>query len=798
MNRPVNKKRRISPLATAALAVFAAALLTVFVSCGGGKESSAYKYETRGGNLFITSYTEPDGAEAEYTVPSKIDGKKVYGIASGAYKNCAFTSLVIPDGVEVLESEAFSGCGELTSVMIPSSVTELEGAFKLCVSIADMKIKGDGYKVEDGTVYSKDGKTLVLTLAGTVSPGDTVTIKDGVEKIAPFAFNRSEMSALVLNQGLKEIGEQAFYSCKRLSGLKVNCPDLKIGVFAFGYCTDLVSVDIDDVYYIGEDAFRRCNSLKTVEAENVDYLGTGCFRMCPALTTVYISGSYNYVPADLFTGCSLLEDCILDGDFSSDRVNMIDGNEIKTINNSAFSGCAALPAPIIPDGIVKIGPYAFNQCSFTNVYIPEGVKTVSEMAFYECESVKTISLSKTLEEIGFQAFAYCENIQSVTIPKNVKKLGIMSFYSCYKLSNVTLEEGGCETMGVLCFGNCMAITRFRLPQSFRNVQTEDGEFFTTDIKESLTYDFTVQSDGTKYSVYEVYKYSYGYQFALDNDVEFTVLDNTADIFTVKDVEGGVEIVALKAEYADFISGHAALEIPDEIDGKAVVSVDGSLLSPSGAVSKFIGVEKLTLPKGLNKFDFSSLSEMLALRRVVFTGTDPKSVSLTLKAATGNLSSVTFYVPAQSFDGYKEAVTAVLGNGANVDTDPDSMFEFAEYSDGYRVVGIIDGVDVSVITSISVPEKYEGKPVLAVSQNALSKATAAVDIYIPASVTRIFDGAFSGCGALKFVHLSVDADKTVVGSGLLAGTEGVRICVPAGFAPNYLSSYDWQGYSIKSE
>lgn len=798
MNKPVNKKRIKSPFITAALVVCVAVLLAVFASCGKGNESSAYQYETRGGNLFITSYTEPDGAETKYTVPSKIDGKKVYGIASGAYKNCSFTSLVIPDGVEVLESEAFSGCSDLTSVTIPASVTELEGAFKLCVSIADINISGDRYKVEDGTVYSKDGKTLVLALAGTVSAGDTVTVKDGVEKIAPFAFNRSEMSALVLNPDLKEIGEQAFYSCKQLNELKMNCPDLKIGVFAFGYCTDLVSVDIDDVYYIGEDAFRRCNSLKTVEAENVDYLGTGCFRMCPALTTVCISGSYNYIPADLFTGCSLLEDCILDGDFSSDRVNMIDGNEIKTINNSAFSGCESLPAPIIPDGIVNIGPYAFNQCSFTNIYIPAGVKKVSEMAFYECGSVKTISLPKTLEEIGFQAFAYCENLQSLTIPKTVKKLGIMSFYSCYKLSNVTLEEGGCETMGVLCFGNCMSITVFRLPKSFKNIQTTDEQFFTTDIKESLTYDFTVQSDGMKYSVYEVYKYSHGYQFALDNDVEFVILDNTADVFKVKDVEGGVEIVALNAEYTDFIKDHSVLDIPDEIDGKAVVSIDGDLLAPSGAVSKFIGIEKLTLPKGLKKFDFGSLTEMLALRRVIFTGTDPKSVAMTLKTATGNLSSVSFYVPAQSYDGYKEAITAVLGDGASVEINPDSMFEFAEYSDGYRVARIIDSVDVSALTSIYIPEKYEGKPVLAVSQNALSKATAAVDIYIPTSVTRIFDGAFSGCSALKFIHLSVDSDKIVVGSGLLNGTEGVKICVPAGFAPNYLASYDWQGYSIKSE
>ncbi len=780
-----------SILKAAVLIVCAILALAALASCGSEKTSSGYSVETRGGKLFITSFDNGSSDVKDYTVPSKINGNSVYGIASGAYKNCEFASLVIPEGIEVIESGAFSGCSELVSVTVPSTVTELEGAFRMCGALKEMNIKSAGYEVKDGFVFSKDGKTLVFTLSGAIPANGDYTVPDTVEKIAAFAMNRSDMSSVTLPAGLLEIGEQAFYSCKSLKKLVINCPDLKIGTFAFGYCSALTDLEIKDVYSIGEDAFRRCGNLKTVQAENVDYIGTGSFRMCPELSSVYIAGSYNYIPADLFSGCTKLDDCMLDGDFSSDRINMFDGNEIHAVNNSAFSGCSSLPAPIIPDGITKIGPYAFNQCSFSVAYIPDGIKSIAEMAFYECDSLKYVRLPSTLETVGFQAFAYCESLPSVTIPESVRVLGIMSFYSCYQLSDVTLEEGGCGTLGVLCFGNCTSLTRLKLPMSFTGIMTTDGNFFTSDIKETLGYDFTIRSDGSKSVVYEVYKYSYGYEFVNENGIQFETADNSYDIFTVTDTDGGVEITGVKDEYKQYIHGHETLTVPETIGGKPVVAI------ASGALSVFTGESKLILPATLVSFADGALNGMNALRTVVLTGTEPERIAIT-PAVSGNIRLITFCVPATAFARYSEAFGKIFGDGAKVENDPDSLFDFAEYSGGYRVVSIIKGVDVSSMTSISIPEKYNGKPVLALSANALSEAVSAVDIYIPASVVRIFDGAFSGCRALRFLHLMNDADATVVGSGLLSGTEDVKICVPEQFAPNYLASYEWQGYTIKSE
>ncbi|MBQ9115414.1 MAG: leucine-rich repeat protein, partial [Clostridia bacterium] len=58
-------------------------------------------------------------------------------------------SVAIPNSVTVIEGSAFLGCGALTSVTIPSSVTSIGGAFEECSSLKDIyceaESKPDGW-----------------------------------------------------------------------------------------------------------------------------------------------------------------------------------------------------------------------------------------------------------------------------------------------------------------------------------------------------------------------------------------------------------------------------------------------------------------------------------------------------------------------------------------------------------------------------------------------------------------------------------------------------------------------------
>lgn len=76
------------------------------------------------------------------------------------------------------------------------------------------------------------------------------------------------------------------------------------------------------------------------------------------------------------------------------------------------------------------------------------------------------------------------------------------------------------------------------------------------------------------------------------------------------------------------------------------------------------------------------------------------------------------------------------------------YELTATEDGYLLTGINGSA-----TEITVPNTYEGKPVVAVKENAFSGNTSIVSITFTGNVTTIGEGAFYGCTALSSVYLS---------------------------------------------
>ena len=97
-----------------------------------------WKYAVRDDGAVITGTTQTDG---DVVIPSEIDGYSVTGI-DVAFAGCGgITSVTIPDSVTSIGNSAFSGCSSLTSVTIPDSVTNIGyRAFSDCNSLASVTI----------------------------------------------------------------------------------------------------------------------------------------------------------------------------------------------------------------------------------------------------------------------------------------------------------------------------------------------------------------------------------------------------------------------------------------------------------------------------------------------------------------------------------------------------------------------------------------------------------------------------------------------------------------------------------
>jgi len=112
-------------------------------------------------------------------------------------------SVVIPEGVTHIGYGAFYHCDDLKQVEIPSTVNTIEPqAFDETPYIANWKTGGD----TDDFLVVGDG--ILLAYKGD---GASVYLPAHVKKIAGGVFqNHPEITEVMLNEGLKEIGEDAF------------------------------------------------------------------------------------------------------------------------------------------------------------------------------------------------------------------------------------------------------------------------------------------------------------------------------------------------------------------------------------------------------------------------------------------------------------------------------------------------------------------------------------------------------------------------------------------------------------
>ena len=183
--------------------------------------------------------------------PVSSAGDRVTAIGDCAFYHCTnLTSVTIPNSVTTIGDYAFDSCSNLTSVTIPDSVTYIgSAAFYECSNLTSITVDPDNeyYQSIDGNLYSKDGKTLIQYAIGKTQT--SFTIPDSVTTI----------------------GDDAFWSCSKLTS--VNIPDsvTTIGSWAFAACSNLTSVTIpDSVTTIGKYAFRYCSKLTSVSFANTE------------------------------------------------------------------------------------------------------------------------------------------------------------------------------------------------------------------------------------------------------------------------------------------------------------------------------------------------------------------------------------------------------------------------------------------------------------------------------------------------------------------------------------------------
>ena len=225
----------------------------------------------------------------ENFIPEKLEDVTICAGTLSEYAfwndNIPIKKLTLLDGVTSIEKGSLSGCEKLETLNLSfnNELSEMEDTL---------------YNLFDG--FPQNLKTVIIT-DGTVIPQGF--FKDtGIENV-------------VLPNGITSIGDDAFSSCHRLTGLIIPEGVTSIGNYAFWYCSSLTSITIpDSVTSIGDYAFNYCSSLTSINIpEGVTSIGGDAFYNCSSLTSITIPDSVTNIGKYAFYGCSDLTSITFQG-----------------------------------------------------------------------------------------------------------------------------------------------------------------------------------------------------------------------------------------------------------------------------------------------------------------------------------------------------------------------------------------------------------------------------------------------------------------------------------------------------
>jgi len=169
---------------------------------------------------------------------------------------------------------------------------------------------------------------------------------------------------------------------------------------------------------------------------------------------------------------------------------------LTSIGDLAFYDCEQLLTAVIPASVQRIGDYAFAECSGLQLLDLGSVKTIGECAFSDCVSLASLFLPGELQQIGAKAFYRCETIPTVMIPASVTSIGNTAFGYCKQLVSANIQAN-ISTIPEYLFYGCGSLAEITLPDSVLAVN--DFSFRGCDQL------FTVHYGGKSQSVAQIYE-----------------------------------------------------------------------------------------------------------------------------------------------------------------------------------------------------------------------------------------------------------------------------------------------------
>lgn len=335
-----------------------------------------------------------------------------------------------------------------------------ELSYKEAASVTDltkMQLINSGFVSFDEFQYFTNVTVIPDSYFASHQSLKSIILPENIKIIGNSAFSGTFIESITLPESVEVLGANAFNSCVYLEKVIMSSNIQHIEQYTFSFCFNLKNIILPQkLQSIRNSAFFACQSLESITLPNsLTTIGDGIddnpnpesvFHNCSALRSITIPQNVTYIGNSAFSTCSSLSEVIILG-------------QISSIERGTFSGCRKLESIVLPESLREIEHGAFAYCEniskvdvgsiaswcqvlfekndnnmyppnssnpissgadlyvkgekITDLIIPKGVKTVTNKAFYNCTSIKTLTVAEDILYIGAGAFSNCNYLKDV-------------------------------------------------------------------------------------------------------------------------------------------------------------------------------------------------------------------------------------------------------------------------------------------------------------------------------------------------------------------------------------------------
>ena len=255
-------------------------LVALFISALSleAQTSGDFNYSVSNGKATITGYS---GAGGAVVIPSSLNGYPVVAVAGSNLYN-----------------GAFNGKSGISSVAIPSSVTDVQAsAFLDCSSLTNFSVDSGStsFTAFGGILFDKNQTKLIAYPAGR---SGSFVMSNSATSIGDYAFYGSLVNSVLLSNSVGTIGSYGFARSFNLTNINLGSGIWKIGDYAFWTCPLLTSISIpNSTVLIGSGVFYSSGitniSLPSRFWTNLSGIGVGPNVILSSVKVSDLSSTYD-------------------------------------------------------------------------------------------------------------------------------------------------------------------------------------------------------------------------------------------------------------------------------------------------------------------------------------------------------------------------------------------------------------------------------------------------------------------------------------------------------------------------